>query len=96
MEQYKLYVNDRSYSSWVVFEMLNFNKITLDINPIESKLFSNDVFSIDENKQTTFSQRKKDSSCSKTPFVDLSPESCIIITCGFFSFEGEANAEKKY
>jgi hypothetical protein len=52
MEQYKLYVNDRSYSSWVVFEMLNFNKISLDINPIESKLFSNDVFSIDENKQT--------------------------------------------
>ena len=49
MEQYKLYVNDRGYSSWQTFEMLNFNKVELNINPIESKLFSNDVFEVNSN-----------------------------------------------
>jgi exoribonuclease R len=29
--------------------MLNFNKVELNINPIESKLFSNDVFDVDAN-----------------------------------------------
>jgi len=53
MANYKLYVNDRSYSSWDVFDTINFNKIHLDINPIEFKLFSNDVFSIDDNSNVT-------------------------------------------
>jgi len=53
MANYKLYVNDRSYSSWDVFDTINFNKIKLDINPIDFKLFSNDVFSIDENNKAT-------------------------------------------
>jgi len=44
MSSYKIYVNDRSYTSWEVFDTNNFNKITLDINPLESKLLSNDVF----------------------------------------------------
>ena len=43
---YKIHVNDRNYTSWDVFETNNFNKVNLDINPIESKLFSNDVFSV--------------------------------------------------
>ena len=51
MANYKLYVNDRTYTSWDVFDTINFNKIPLDINPIESKLFSNDVFTIDENNK---------------------------------------------
>ena len=51
MSSYKLYVNDRSYTSWEVFDSTNFGKIDLDINPVESKLFSNDVFTVDkENK----------------------------------------------
>jgi hypothetical protein len=49
MSSYKLYVNDRSYNSWEVFDTVNFNKINLEFNPIECKLFSNDVFSIDKN-----------------------------------------------
>ena len=32
MANYKLYVNDRNYSSWDVFDTINFNKIKLDIN----------------------------------------------------------------
>ena len=47
MASYKLYVNDRSYTSWEVFDTINFNKINLDFKPIESKLFSNDVFIIE-------------------------------------------------
>jgi len=51
MANYKLYVNDRTYTSWDVFDTINFNKIPLDINPIECKLFSNDVFTVDENNK---------------------------------------------
>ena len=31
MTQYKLYVNDRSYLSWDIFETVHFNKIALFI-----------------------------------------------------------------
>jgi exoribonuclease R len=51
MANYKLYVNDRTYTSWDVFDTINFNKIPLDINPIDCKLFSNDVFTVDENNK---------------------------------------------
>lgn len=46
---YKIYVNDRSYNSWDIFDTNNFNKINVDINPIECKLFSNDVFTINND-----------------------------------------------
>jgi len=51
MANYKLYVNDRAYSSWKVFDTINFNEINIDIDPIGLKLFSNDVFNIDDNRQ---------------------------------------------
>ena len=51
MANYKLYVNDRTYTSWDVFDTINFNKITLNINPIDCKLFSNDVFTVDKNNK---------------------------------------------
>ena len=48
MNVYKIHVNDRNYTSWEVFETVNFQKVELDIpNPIESKMFSNDVFTFD-------------------------------------------------
>lgn len=47
---YKIHVNDRNYASWEVFDNINFCKIHLDINPIQYKLFSNDVFSLNEDK----------------------------------------------
>ena len=48
MNVYKIHVNDRNYTSWEVFETVNFQKMELDIpNPIESKMFSNDVFTFD-------------------------------------------------
>ena len=50
MDVFKIYINDRSYSSWNIFETANFQPINLEINPSENKLFSNDVFSIDNAK----------------------------------------------
>jgi len=46
METYKVYINDRNYTSWEVFEISNFQKVDIEINPGSSKLFSNDVFTI--------------------------------------------------
>ena len=48
-KSYKIHINDRNYSSWEIFETTNFNKINLDIEPIQCKLFSNDVFTFDDN-----------------------------------------------
>ena len=45
METYKIYINDRNYSAWEVFETNTFQKVDIDINPNTSKLFTNDVFS---------------------------------------------------
>jgi exoribonuclease R len=50
MDVFKIYVNDRNYSSWNIFETANFQPVNLEINPVENKLFSNDVFSIDNAK----------------------------------------------
>jgi len=46
---YKIIVNDRNYTSWSFYESPSYTSIEMpDINPLESKLFSNDVFSLDE------------------------------------------------
>jgi exoribonuclease R len=50
MDVFKIYVNDRNYSSWNIFETVNFQPVNLEINPVENKLFSNDVFSVDDAK----------------------------------------------
>jgi len=50
MDTFKLYVNDRNYTSWNVFETSNYQNVNVDINPVESKLFSNDVFQIENSK----------------------------------------------
>ena len=47
---YKIYINDRNYSSWEVYDTDTLTKIsTIEINPIDCKLFSNDVFEINAN-----------------------------------------------
>lgn len=52
MELYKIYVNDRNYSAWEVFETNTFQKIDIDINPNTCKLFTNDVFSYEKKSVT--------------------------------------------
>jgi len=50
MDVFKIYVNDRNYTSWNIFETASFQPVNLEINPVENKLFSNDVFTVDESK----------------------------------------------
>jgi len=51
---YKIYVNDRNYTSWEVFDANKFTKIEgISIDPIESKLLSNDVFTLDKQNNVT-------------------------------------------
>lgn len=45
---YKVHINDRGYTSWTFFTTTDFQPVELSINPIEHKLMTNDVFSIDE------------------------------------------------
>ena len=52
MVTYTLSVKDRSYSSWEITDV-NSNKITLDINPIEAKLFANDIFIVEKHNNVT-------------------------------------------
>lgn len=46
---YKIHINDRNCSSWEVFDSEKFNKVEFNFNPIEQKLFSNDVFTVDDD-----------------------------------------------
>ena len=47
---YKIYVNDRNYTNWSLCETSNFQPISMEnFNPVEHKLFSNDVFSLVPN-----------------------------------------------
>jgi len=48
MTLYKIHVHDRSYTDWSFYNILNYNINNLNVDPLKSKLFSNDVFSIDE------------------------------------------------
>ena len=50
---YKIHVNDRSYNSWEVFDTNKFNKFEVTIDPLENKLFTNDVFSLDKNNKVS-------------------------------------------
>ena len=51
MQAYRVYVNDRNYSSWELYDTIELVKKTADIRPFESKLFSNDVFTLDNNNE---------------------------------------------
>ena len=45
MTMYKFIVHDRNYNNWEIVENTNFQKVNLTMtNPIQYKLFSNDVF----------------------------------------------------
>ena len=65
---FKLHVNDRNYTSWEVFDNVNFCKTNIDINPIENKLFSNDVFTIN-NDNTINLLHSSIRSCQSIPGV---------------------------
>jgi exoribonuclease R len=49
MTLYKIHVHDRSYTDWSFYDILNYQVNNLNVVPIEHKLFSNDVFSVDND-----------------------------------------------
>jgi exoribonuclease R len=52
-DTFKIHVNDREYLSYNIYKTDHFQPVNLDFNPIENKLFSDDVFSIDNTKNIT-------------------------------------------
>lgn len=51
MPLYQISITDRTYSSWTVYKSNTLEQITLEnFNPIEHKLFNNDVFIYNKNK----------------------------------------------
>jgi hypothetical protein len=53
MNVYKLHINDRNYTSWDIFDTIHFQKVDISINPVDSKMFSNDVFTVDTDNNVT-------------------------------------------
>jgi exoribonuclease R len=49
MTTYQLIIHDRKYTSWEVIETINSTKVELNIDPINCKLFTNDIFTFDNN-----------------------------------------------
>lgn len=49
MSTYKIFIDDRNYESWHAADTVNLDKVELNINPLESKLFSNDIFTLTLN-----------------------------------------------
>ena len=50
MVTYKIVLENRNYTNWNIYDSNNFEKKDIDINPLENKLFSNDVFTFNKNK----------------------------------------------
>ena len=50
MVTYKIVLENRNYNNWNIYDSDNFVKTDIQLNPLESKLFSNDVFIIEKNK----------------------------------------------
>ena len=57
MVTYKIVLENRNYNIWNIYDSNNFEKKDLQINPLESKLFSNDVFIIEKLNNKYFSER---------------------------------------
>ena len=53
MNVYKLSIHDRNYTSWDIFDTIHFQKVDISINPVDSKMFSNDVFTVDKDNNVT-------------------------------------------
>jgi hypothetical protein len=49
MVTYKIVLENRNYTNWNIYDSNNYEKTDIQINPIEGKLFSNDVFTIEKN-----------------------------------------------
>jgi RNB domain len=50
MTTYKVHINNRDYASWTFYNATDFKEIELPINPIENKMFANDIFTLDDDE----------------------------------------------
>ena len=50
---YKIHIDDRNCSSWEIFDNETCSKVDIGINPLDKKLFTNDIFKIDDNSNVT-------------------------------------------
>jgi exoribonuclease R len=50
MVNYKIIIEDRNYLQWKIYDSNNCEKKEILVNPVENKLFSNDVFTFEKNK----------------------------------------------
>ena len=63
---YKVIIKDSLYKEWNIVDNTTLEQIILPLNPIESKLFNNDIFSYEINKENklniniVFSQLRND------------------------------------
>lgn len=70
MSTYKVYVNDRRYSSWVFYQMTDLTAVDLPgVLPLEHKLFTNDVFSLDPVINTPILKHSAIRVCESIPAV---------------------------
>ena len=44
---YKLYVHDRDYKEWKIFNSVTLEQTEKDMDPIKCKLFNQDIFSLE-------------------------------------------------
>ena len=52
--EYKILIKDRDYSEWSVYSMSELDVVaSKNIEPVKEKLFTNDIFTINENNSTT-------------------------------------------
>jgi exoribonuclease R len=51
--EYKIHINDRNCSSREIYDSESLKKVEIDLNPLDKKLFTNDVFSIDKSSNVT-------------------------------------------
>lgn len=56
MIMFKIQINDRNYYSWEVFDTNKFTKVNININPLENKMLTNDIFTVDENNKINIKQ----------------------------------------
>lgn len=53
MTTYKVHINNRDYASWTFYNATDFQEIELPINPIENKMFANDIFTLVDDETSS-------------------------------------------
>ena len=53
MTTYKVHINNRDYASWTFYNATDFQEVELPINPIEHKLFANDIFTLVDDETSS-------------------------------------------